>query len=235
MPDFGLAGFSAAFTDAGGGTPVSRYGNFNLGDYVGDDPVQVEDHRQALREWARTPVVWMNQTHSSEVAVVTDVSQRGPVNADGVIVGEGLAAAVLVADCIPVLIATDTQYCAAVHAGRRGISLNIIKVAAEKLRKLGATQLQAALGPHICAKHYEVDQQTYTEMCDVWPMAAASTALGTLALNLGAVARTQLEQSGVVLAHEDSRCTFEHQELYSYRRSGRTGRQCGIIVSPPSS
>jgi len=43
----------------------------------------------------------------------------------------------------------------------------------------------------------------------------------------------EFAQLGVGQAEFDPRCTFETQELFSYRRDGVTGRFCGFIMNKP--
>src|SRR4051812_25319225 len=80
----------------------SPYGAFNLGDHVGDVPSDVTDRRRQL---ARVPVAFMQQVHGNSVAVLTD-SPAQPIPATDALVTavRNLPLAVLVADCLPVLI-----------------------------------------------------------------------------------------------------------------------------------
>ena len=100
------------FTSRAGGASSSPYDSFNLGDHVGDDPAAVTANRERLARTlglADTDIVWMEQIHSHTVTVV-DGPQAEPVEATDALVTttRGLALAVLVADCVPVLLATST-------------------------------------------------------------------------------------------------------------------------------
>ncbi|GFN03263.1 hypothetical protein Smic_18190 [Streptomyces microflavus] len=62
-----------AFTDRWGGVSAAPYGELNLGGAVGDDPAAVGANRErAARRLGLDPasVVWMNQVHGRDVAVV---------------------------------------------------------------------------------------------------------------------------------------------------------------------
>ncbi|WP_460490692.1 polyphenol oxidase family protein, partial [Corynebacterium nasicanis] len=99
------------FTSRAGGVSSSPYDSFNLGDHVGDDPAAVAENRARLaRVLDLEHVVWMEQIHSHTVTVV-DGPQPGPVEATDALVTtqRGLALAVLVADCVPVLLADHTN------------------------------------------------------------------------------------------------------------------------------
>ncbi|NJA59953.1 polyphenol oxidase family protein, partial [Streptomyces sp. NEAU-H3] len=99
-----------AFTDRWGGVSAAPYEELNLGGAVGDAPGAVLANRAlAAKDLGLDPahVVWMNQVHGREVAVVEEPWGEGPVPAvDAVVTARrGLALAVLTADCVPVLLA----------------------------------------------------------------------------------------------------------------------------------
>ncbi|MFB7265286.1 polyphenol oxidase family protein, partial [Streptomyces nojiriensis] len=106
-----MGGAHFAFTDRWGGVSAVPYEELNLGGAVGDDPAAVLANRaRAAKSLGLAPdrVVWMNQVHGRDVAVVD-----GPWGADAevpavdavVTARRGLALAVLTADCTPVLLA----------------------------------------------------------------------------------------------------------------------------------
>src|SRR6476469_6869396 len=130
-------------TDRRGGRSRSPYDSFNLGDHVGDDPADVAANRSRVARELQVPedrLVWMNQVHGTAVAVV-DGPQKGPVAAtDGLVTATpGLVLCVLVADCVPVLLADhSTGVVAAVHAGREGVRRGVVPAALAAMTRLGA-------------------------------------------------------------------------------------------------
>src|SRR5512145_3154204 len=98
----------------------------------------------------------MAQVHGRDVAVV----DRPPVpgdpapQADALVTAvPGVALAVLVADCVPVLLAAaDGTAVGVVHAGRKGVAAGVVGAAVDALAGLGAApgDLQAVVGPAIC-------------------------------------------------------------------------------------
>ncbi|AIA03065.1 hypothetical protein DC74_2561 [Streptomyces noursei] len=118
------SGAHFAFTDRWGGVSAAPYEQLNLGGAVGDDPAAVRTNRElAARELGLDPaaVVWMNQVHGRDVAVVDGPWGEGDVpSVDAVVTTRrGLALAVLTADCTPVLLADPVAGVAgAAHAGR---------------------------------------------------------------------------------------------------------------------
>ena len=90
-------------TTRAGGVSARPFDTFNLGDHVGDDPAAVAANRKRLAAGIGLPedaVVWMNQVHSANVAVV-DGPRTGAVDETDALVSTGrrLALAVVSADC----------------------------------------------------------------------------------------------------------------------------------------
>ncbi|MYS46926.1 laccase, partial [Streptomyces sp. SID5998] len=121
-----VSGAHFAFTDRWGGVSAVPYEELNLGGAVGDDPAAVRANRElAAKSLGLDParVVWMNQVHGDDVAVVDGPWTTDPAPpVDGLVTAvRGLALAVLTADCVPVLLADPVAgVVAAAHAGRPG-------------------------------------------------------------------------------------------------------------------
>ena len=118
-----------------GGCSAAPFDSFNLGDHVGDDPGAVAANRQRLQAGIAevTPgaqAVFLQQVHGTEVLSL-DVLGIRHQDADGpapcadasVASAPGRVCAIMVADCLPVLL-TNRQgsVVAAVHAGWRGLA-----------------------------------------------------------------------------------------------------------------
>jgi hypothetical protein len=223
-------------TDRRGGRSSAPYDSFNLGDHVGDDPVAVAANRERLaRELAVEPgrLVWMQQVHGTGVAVV-DRPQEAPVAAtDALVTAErGLVLCVLVADCVPVLLAdAEAGVVAAVHAGREGVRQGVVPAALAAMRDLGArpATTTALLGPAVCGADYEVPAAMQADVARVAPAAAVRTRAGTPGLDLRAGLAELLRGAGVGQVVHDPRCTVEDRRLFSHRRDGVTGRQAGVV------
>ncbi len=171
----------------------------------------------------------MNQSHSNHVAVVDGVSSL-EAHADALVTQEpDIALAVLVADCIPLLLWDDLQGCvAAVHVGRRGLVNGVALRTIEIMRLIGASEIHALLGPSICGRCYEVGEEIHSEVSELFPMADSRTLTGSLALDLPRALKSQLSDMGILVT-TSAVCTVENSDFFSYRRDGVTGRQAGII------
>jgi YfiH family protein len=226
-------------TDRRGGRSRPPYDSFNLGDHVGDRPDDVAANRaRVARELgvAEDRLVWMHQVHGTGVAVV-DGPQDGPVPGTDALVTatRGLVLAVLVADCVPILLADSvTGVVAAVHAGREGVRQGVLPAALSAMASLGARarHVTALLGPAVCGDCYEVPATMQADVARVAPAAAVRTRSGTPGLDLRAGLADLLGRAGVREVVHDPRCTAEDPNLFSHRRDGVTGRQAGLVWLP---
>ncbi|MCC3301891.1 peptidoglycan editing factor PgeF [Arthrobacter sp. zg-Y895] len=216
----------AGFTNASAG---------NLALHVGDDPDAVLKRRAELESAMGVrpgSLRFMNQVHSALVAEAAGPGSGAPT-ADGLISADGAAPlAVMVADCVPVLLAgagpDGRPVTAAVHAGRRGLLDNILPVAVDRMRSAGGTGLRAWIGPCVCGQCYEVPAAMQGESVALLPATDAVTRSGTPALDLPAGAQAQLLALGVSVERVEG-CTLENDQLFSHRRDPATGRFAGVI------
>ncbi|RFU22593.1 peptidoglycan editing factor PgeF [Geodermatophilus marinus] len=223
-------------TDRRGGRSSAPYDTFNLGDHVGDDPADVAANRARLAAELGVPgehLVWMQQVHGTGVAVV-DGPVTGALPATDAVVTRtpGLVLCVLVADCVPVLLADAAAgVVAAVHAGREGVRTGVVPAALAAMRRLGSrpADVTALLGPAVCGACYEVPRAMQAEVARVAPAAAVRTRRGTPALDLRAGVAELLGAAGVGQVVHDPRCTVEDRRLFSHRSDDVTGRQAGVV------
>ncbi|MBA4860119.1 peptidoglycan editing factor PgeF [Streptomyces sp. PSKA54] len=232
-----VGGAHFAFTDRWGGVSAAPYEELNLGGAVGDDPDAVRTNRElAAKSLGLDPagVVWMNQVHGADVAVVDGPWDTSPVpSVDAIVtVRRGLALAVLTADCVPVLLADPVAgIAAAAHAGRPGMVAGVVPAAVEAMVKLGADpdRITARTGPAVCGRCYEVPDAMRTEVAAVEPVAYSETSWGTPAVDVTAGVHAQLERLGVRDREQAPVCTLESGDHFSYRRDRTTGRLAGYV------
>ncbi|MDJ0313243.1 polyphenol oxidase family protein [Arthrobacter sp. H35-D1] len=230
-------GIRVGFTDATAG---------NLAFHVGDDPALVAGRRVAVEHalahgTGASPVdvqlAYMEQVHGAEVAVLDGGSQEAAPTADAMVVtaGAGSAAglAVMVADCVPVVLLGETQsgeaILAVAHAGRPGVEKGVIAAVAEQMRRSGAVSIEAWLGPGVCGRCYEVPETMRAVVAARVPESWSTTSLGTPALDLPAAVLAQLAACGVP-AHPSGVCTLEDEQYFSHRRSQRDGVDEGRFI-----
>src|SRR5699024_12180484 len=67
---------------------------------------------------------------------------------------------VLAADCLPVLFADPTTgTIGAAHAGRVGLLDGVLAATVDQMRRRGAREILAVIGPAICGRCYEVSPE----------------------------------------------------------------------------
>lgn len=213
---------SHTFTDRRGGFSSGAYESLNLAFHVRDEPAVVAKNRATLGA-----AQFMNQVHGNEVLVINERLDFDP-KCDGLITtNPNLTVAVLVADCIPLLLISK-EAVGAVHVGRAGIMNEVAVAAVKKMRSLGASQIHGVLGPSICGKCYEVPLELQQLVTQKHPKAFAMTRNGTSALDLPAALTAQLVDLN--LSYEASLiCTLEDPFYFSHRRENPTGRFAGLV------
>lgn len=230
-------GVLAGFTTRAGGRSTGVWRGLNLGALVGDDPDAVAANRAALERRIGARVVFATQVHGADVVVVGPHDEGG-VRADGLVTtSPDVALGVYVADCAPVLLADPVaRVVGAAHAGRPGLVAGILQQTVAAMVRAGAdpAQVVAAVGPCIAGASYEVPASMRDDVAAVVPEAAARTASGTPAVDLGRGVAAVLRRCGVVDVRTDGRDTYAHPSLYSHRRAvhegtALTGRFAGVV------
>lgn len=207
--------------------PAGVYAYVLLKGNAGVDP---ETLLAFLRGRGRTvrAVHRVDQVHSARVVE----SAQAPCEADAVVVREpGEAARVVVADCVPVLLARRDGAAAAVHAGWKGTLGRIVEGTVDLL---GGPPLRAYIGPAVGPCCYGVDAERHRLFREAFGEAVVGVAQGgDHRLDLRAVNRALLERRGVrpVDILQESRCTACTVALCcSYRRDGeRAGRMAAVV------
>ena len=231
------ANVRALSTLRGGGVSAEPYASLNLGSHVQDAPAAVAENRRRLRAAAELPAepAWLDQIHGVKIANL----DSSPVGvslspADGAITRvPGRVCAILTADCLPILIASEAgDAVAAAHAGWRGLAGGVLEAAVRAL-DVAASSLLVWLGPAIGPGHFEVGPEVRDEFVQSDPgalMAFAPNSRGRFMADLPRLARRRLEHLGITRIYGEAACTYGQPELYfSHRRDGRTGRQATLI------
>jgi YfiH family protein len=210
------------------------YDGLNLGGHVGDDPLSAERNRSAVAAALGVRpdrLLFLNQVHGVEVLDAEGPWPSDVPDGDAVVSGaRDLALAVLVADCVPVLLHDAAAgLVAAAHAGRQGLVAGIVPAILERMRQRGAERIAAVIGPSVCGRCYEVPADMAAAAAQVAPSSRARSWTGSPAIDIAAGVIEQLHRAGVAVDQVPG-CTREEADLYSHRRDGVTGRFAGVIV-----
>ncbi len=245
-------GVKALFTTRAGGVSWAPFESNNLGDHVGDNPVDVATNRRKLQSVLGVKPVFLQQVHGTQVAHLTPQTPDGTVADACMTTQGGVACTIMVADCLPVLF-TDLEgrAVAAAHAGWRGLANGVLTQTHTQLMALSgvnnghsAMEIIAWLGPCIGPSAFEVGAEVKAAFESLGPQSAAmfepigdGSSAKWLA-NLPGLARLQLQQLGVtnVYGNDGSLgwCTVSQpSRFFSHRRDtavlGGSGRLAACI------
>ena len=238
-----------AFSTRLGGLSPKPFDSMNLGNPNGCDVRDLTDRiRENYKLLLRSAglegreLLHLHQVHGPRVIRVARGRHHDNNEKADALVGDDptRVLSVRVADCVPVLLASDDgRLVAAVHAGWRGVVAGAALSALEEMnrwRDVPASRVVAAIGPSISFDAFEVGPEVLDEFTTAFgpgaPLRRRDDGKGHV--DLREALRRQLEAAGVLPAHIDTtdRCTHAHaDEFFSHRRDhGITGRMAAIIA-----
>jgi YfiH family protein len=226
----------ALMTTRAGGVSAGGYASLNLGMRCGDDPPAVAETRRRLAARLPAAPVWLKQVHGTAVADADDARAKGiEPEADAAVARTaGTVCAVLVADCLPVLLADERGTVVGVaHAGWRGLCGGVIEATLDAMR-VAPSSVLAWLGPAIGPQTYEVGDEVRAAFIARDARAAqafVATRPGHWLLDLYAVARQRLAAHGATRVYGGGLCTYTDAErFFSFRRQGAaSGRMAALV------
>jgi len=224
----------AACTLRTGGASVAPFESLNLGGHVGDEPAAVAENRRRVGSALSLPrePLWLAQVHGTRVADADTGTEPGSADA-AVSRQRGRVLAIQVADCLPVLFASnDGAVVAAAHAGWRGLRAGVLEAAVAAMG-VEPRRIVAWLGPAIGPEHFEVGEEVRAAFLAHDPRAAdafVGNARGRWQCDLLHLAQQRLAALGLGGVSAAHLCTYSASErCFSYRRDGRTGRMAALI------
>ena len=232
----------ALATTRNGGTSEGPWrgasgGGMNLGLGSGDAAATVHANRAVLAARLPATPVWLEQVHGVRV-VDAGAHHAGSIVADASFATRpGIACAILVADCMPVLFSDRRgSRVAAAHAGWRGLLGGVLEATLDAAG-FDPVETMVWIGPAIGPTRFEVGD----DVRDAF-RASAGAAIdavdacfiarggGKWLADLPALARERLGRRGVVDVYASGLCTaIDERRFYSYRRDRVTGRMAALV------
>ncbi|DAB32179.1 MAG TPA: hypothetical protein CFH79_05255 [Sulfurospirillum sp. UBA11407] len=185
-------------------------------------------------------IIFMNQTHSSNVYVVDKNSLDVILDCDAIISNDStLALCVVVADCNPILFYDAKKHVIGVaHAGRLGTYQSIVIKTIVKMQEVfgcAIEDLHVKIGPSIRKCCYEVglevvegfftfDKRMVKEFTCT---KEGRIYLDLLSLNLEQLKSLHVKENQIEISPV---CTCCNEEYFSYRRDKTKNRFCGLIT-----
>jgi YfiH family protein len=222
----------ALITTRAGGVSEGPYSSLNLGLRAGDDPQAVTANRALLRTTLPQEPRWLRQVHGSKV-IAAEAAIAEPEADAAVARCPGTVCAVLVADCVPVLLTDRAGTTVAIaHAGWRGLASGILENTVRSMQ-CEPGEVLAFLGPGIGPRAFEVGPDVLHAFVDRDPEtqgAFTPRSPGKWLADLFALARRRLLLAGVTRTSGGGICTYSDAErFFSYRRERTTGRMAALI------
>lgn len=242
----------AVMSMRGGGVSAGEFGSLNLRDPAlagaeADAPAAVAENRRRFAQALGARPVWLRQVHGTAVLRLQPETADGATADAAVSTVAGLACAVQVADCLPVLLAApEGRGVAAAHAGWRGLSDGVLEATVQALCEAGAcapSDLSAWMGACIGPAAFEVGAEVLRafgrDPADPSPRhfryRPRSDGQARWLADLPALAAERLRALGVADLSAAGACTVgEPERFYSYRRDGRTGRMAAAVAVLPA-
>jgi YfiH family protein len=222
------------------GYSLMPYDSFNLATHVGDNIDNVNKNRDILNKFVNKDIIWLNQTHSSNVLdLINDKDMNNlKLENDAILINSNnYVGSILTADCKVLLITNVTgDFVMAIHAGWKGVINGIIYNSIQKLidHKYNLNNLYVYFGPSICQKHFEIKDDVRQEFIDMNSNNEKYIIANNKSYNcdLDAIIIEQLLSFGLNKNNFSfsNLCTFCRSDLFfSFRRYGVTGRIASLI------
>ena len=226
----------AFFTDRFGGVSNGVYESLNVSINVGDDIKNIIQNRQIIandNNFLLENLVYMKQIHSNNVKIINNSFINEIKECDGIITSKRkIPLMTMAADCAPVLIYDrDKKVISAIHSGREGTKKEIVLTALELFVKEYNSKVKnivVAVGASIGQCCYEVSKEIAKEMDKKY----IKQKEGSFYLDVKSMIKDQLLQFGIKEKNMQISpiCTCCDKNYFSYRRDGKCGRFCGIIM-----
>ncbi len=228
-----------AFLTRLGGASAPPYDSLNMSDKNGDYESVVSKNKNRIAAafgFDSRRLVLLDQVQEDQILLLKEpiAALSGPLEYDSMITGvSNIFLGIRTADCLPIFVVDQKRkVIAAIHAGRRGTSLQITAKVLKKMKEdFGCSpgDFLVGLGPSIGSCCYEIDEEVFHPE---WEPLSTPKGSGKWMVDLGRINIAQMKSEGIREEQISwvNLCTRCQSDLFfSYRREGRTGRQLSII------
>ncbi len=217
-----------------GGLSRAPFHSLNLSDAVGDHPDNVKANRELVRQVIKVPqIVYAKQEHKAYVLEITSANISKIPAADALFTRlKDVGLAITHADCQAAIIYDPAnEVIAAVHAGYKGLGLNIYKEVIQSLKQKVNSKpkdlivcISPSLGPdHAEFINYKTELPEYfweyqkkPQYFDLWMIGVNQL------LDIG------IQKKNIEISEICTYCTSP--DYYSHRKDKKTGRNATIVA-----
>jgi YfiH family protein len=242
VPRWANGAVGALMTTRHGGASEPPYATMNVGTAVGDKAANVAANRARFAAECGAAPVFLRQVHGNRVVRIgaaDAATVATPHEADASVTSEpGIACAVQVADCLPVLFAAPAgRAVGAAHAGWRGLAGGVLEATVAAVCAAAGCEpgeldvwLGACIGPRRFEVGVDVLEAFGAEPLPVDSENFKSSSPGKWLADLPGLARARLARAGVSRIDGGAGCTVEEaSRFFSFRRDGVTGRMAAAV------
>jgi polyphenol oxidase len=242
-----IAGLRHGFSTRMGGAPAGSESSLNLNYMPWDSAERVDANRERYLSALNlhgAQLATLHQVHSNRAYIIEeDYREWNQSEGDALITRiEGVALAVKVADCLPVLVADPVKRAVgAVHSGWRGTLSGVLRKTISEMERVFGTNpsdLVVAVGPGIRSCCYEVGpdvvERFEKDYRGAGLVSASAPGSGKYFLDLVKALDVQLDLAGVPVENrfDLGACTrCNTGTFFSYRAEGAaSGRMMAVIA-----
>lgn len=184
--------------------------------------------QEDVTKGASFPVQTVDQVHGAKIYEVLEIGEEAKGYDAMVTSKKNLVLMVQTADCIPLVLADEkAEVVAAVHAGWRSLTKDIIPKTIKKMVEMGAVpkRIKVGIGPSlgICCS-------TFSDPHEEIPKKYHFTIDGKM-VDLNGICDWQLENAGILAENVECMdiCTKDDEEWFSWRRD-KDERRFGTLI-----
>lgn len=217
-----------------GGVSEKHFLSLNVSDRVGDHPDNVKMNRDIIKKSLpnEPKLVFANQIHTDVVTLVTKDNFNKQFDCDALVTKEkNIALVITHADCQAALFFDpEYQVIAAVHAGWRGLTLNIYQKTIDFMKanfNSRPQNISVVMSPCLCEKHSEFKNYKKEFPKEFWSYQKEKFHFDLKQIGLDQLKKAGVENKNIEIADD---CTFcNANDYYSHRRDKDTGRNATLI------
>jgi hypothetical protein len=216
-----------------GGVSENEFESLNVSNSVGDNSESVYENRKIILDFLKAKkLFFLNQVHKDQVVEIKKDNLDKTINADAMVTKlKDIALVITTADCQACLLYDiENKIIAAIHAGWKGLSLNIYKKTIDFMKSLGSNpkNIKAVISPSlkICHSEFKNFKQEFPK--EFWKYEKEEKHLDLLKIGIDQLKKEEILDKNIEIADI---CTYcREDEYFSYRRDNKTGRNATVIM-----
>jgi hypothetical protein len=216
-----------------GGVSENEFGSLNISNSVGDHSESVYENRKIIQDFLKAKkLVFLNQAHKDQVVEIQKDNLDKTINADAMVTKlKDIALVITTADCQACLLYDmENKIIAAIHAGWKGLSLNIYKKTIDFLKNMGSKpeNIKAVISPSLKTCHAEFRNFKHELPKEFWRYEKKEKHFDLIQIGIDQLKKEDILDENIEIADICTYCSED--EYFSFRRDNKTGRNANVIM-----